>query len=295
MKTTIGFIGLGMMGEPMAMRILQAGFPLAVHNRTKGKAKKLIESGALWHDSPRSVAEKSEIVFTMVSNSGALEEISLPSDGILEGFTKGGIHIDTSTVSPVTTQRLAQEYTARGASFLHAPVLGSIPQATEGTLLLFVGGAEPAFKRSQPVLKLLGSRIWRFEKVEQATHIKLLCNFFIGTMISTLTQALVFAKKASVNPRTLIEVIGNSALHAPMYQTKGVAIIERNFKPRFYLEHMLKDINLLVDAAGSLGVSMPSAETAQALFLHAQSAGFGREDYSSVVKILERIADVEVS
>lgn len=295
MEPNISFIGLGFMGEPMAARILQAGYPLAVHNRTKEKAARLVQKGAVWCDSPGAAAQKSEIVFTMVSNSEVLEEISLHKNGILAGLKPGGIHIDTSTVSPALTQRLAGEYSTRDSFFLHCPVLGSIPQATDGTLLLFVGGEEKAFNRAEPVLKTLGSKMWRFEKVEQATHTKLLCNFFVATMISALTQALVFARKASVNPRQFLEILANSALSAPMYQTKGASIIERNFKPRFFLEHMFKDINLLVDAASALGVSMPSGEIAQALFSQAIGAGLAKEDYSSVVKILERIAGVRVS
>lgn len=295
MKPNIGFIGLGLMGEPMATRILQAGFPLAVHNRTKEKAAKLIEKGALWCESPEEAARKSEIVFTMVSNPEVLENISLGPGGILAGLKIGGMQIDTSTVSPSITQKLAGEYSRKRSSFLHSPVLGSIPQASDGTLLLFVGGEEKAFRRAEPVLKTLGSKIWRFEKVDQATHTKLLCNFFIATMISALAQALVFARKSSVNPRTFLEILSNSALNAPMYQTKGASIIERNFKPRFFLEHMFKDINLLVEAAGIIGASMPSGEIAQVLFSQAAQAGLAREDYSSAVKILERIAGVEVS
>lgn len=295
MKPNVGFIGLGLMGAPMAARILKAGHSLAVHNRTREKARKLLENGARWCDSPRAAAQKSEIIFTMISNSEVLEITALGTEGILAGLKSGGIHIDMSTVAPAVTRRLAKEYSAKGSFFLHSPVLGSIPQATDGTLLLFVGGEETAFLRVEPILKTLGSKIWRFEKVEQATHTKLLCNFFIATMISTLAQALVFAKKASVNPRTFLEILGSSALNAPMYQTKGASIIERNFTPRFFLEHMLKDINLLVEAAGSLGVSMPSGEIAQALFSQAMNAGLAKEDYSSVAKILEHIAGVEVS
>lgn len=294
METTLGFIGLGLMGAPMAGKLLKAGYSVAVFNRTKERASQLIAEGAEWCESPGIVAGRSDIVFTMLSNSEALEETALTEKGILAGLRGGGIHIDSSTVSPETTSKLAKEYVSKGAFFLHAPVLGSIPQATDGSLLLFVGGDERAFRKAEPALKCLGSKIWRFEKVEQATTTKLLCNFFIATMISGLCQALVMAKKSGVQPSVLLEIIGASALNAPMYQTKGASIIERNFKPKFFLEHMLKDVNLLTDAAQSLGVAMPSGEIAQALFSEAMGLGLAREDYSSVVRVLERIAQVEV-
>ncbi|MGB2869763.1 MAG: NAD(P)-dependent oxidoreductase, partial [Bacteroidota bacterium] len=173
MKSELGFIGLGLMGAPMAARLLKAGYPLYVHNRTKEKAKPLLGLGAKWCDSPKNVAERSEIVFTMVSDPAALQSVTLGERGTIAGIREKSIHIDTSTVSPKITGQLEQEYRQKGAHFLHSPVLGSIPQATDGTLLLFVGGLRAAFERSEPVLKKFGSKIWHFESVQQATHTKL--------------------------------------------------------------------------------------------------------------------------
>jgi len=287
MKPTLGFIGLGMMGLPMATRLLNAGYSLKVNNRTKQKAEPLLSKGALWCDTPAAVAEQSEIVLSMVSTSEVLKEISAGQKGILPGLKKSGVHIDLSTVAPAVTRELERAYRSGGKFFLHSPVLGSIPQATEGTLLLFVGGDEEAFQQSEEILKTLGKQLWRFDHVEQATHTKLLCNMFIAGMITTLTQALVFAQKAEVNPRTLLEVLSHSALNSPMYQTKGASIIDRNFNPRFFLEHMLKDINLMLDAAKDLGAPLPAIEVSQELFARASQMGLGKEDYSAVVKALE--------
>jgi 3-hydroxyisobutyrate dehydrogenase len=125
------------------------------------------------------------------------------------------------------------------------------------------------------------------ERAEQASHMKLLCNLFIAGMITTLAQAIVFAQKADVGPRTLLEVVGQSQLSSPTYQTKGASILERNFTPRFFLEHMLKDVNLMLNAAKEAGAPLPAIEVAQRFFIEAQSAGFGKEDYSAVVKVLQ--------
>jgi len=230
----------------------------------------------------------------MVSNSSALEEITRGAGGIVQGLRKGAVHVDTSTVSPVTTRQLAVEYERRGFFFVHSPVLGSVPQATDGSLLLFVGGKEEAFTKVRDLLNILGKKIWRFERPEQASYAKLLCNLFIGAMGTTLAQALVLAQKADVNPETLLDILSNSPLSAPMYQTKGNSIIDRNFSPRFYVEHMLKDINLILDAGKNLGAPLPGIEVARSLFSEASETGSAHEDYSAVVKVLERKAGVEV-
>lgn len=292
MKSELGFIGLGLMGAPMATRLLKAGYPVHVYNRTKEKAKPLLNLGAQWCDSPKEAAAKSEIVFTMVSDPAALESVTLGEKGIMGGIRPGGIHVDTSTVSPKITGLLEKEYQRKRALFLHAPVLGSIPQATDGTLLLFVGGPGAAFEHAEPVLKTFGSKIWRFESVQQATHTKLLCNFFIAGMISLLSQALVFGKQASIDLRGFLEILSHSALNAPTYQTKGASMIDRNFAPRFFLEHMLKDIRLLLDAGKELGVPLPTGEVAEHLFSEAIRRGYGKEDYSAVVKVVESAAGV---
>ncbi len=186
----------------------------------------MIANGVQWCDSPAAVARNAEIVLSMISTPEVLKEISLGANGVLQALGKGNIHIDLSTVSPVATRQLAKKYHEDGKFFLHSPVLGSIPQAIEGTLLLFVGGEEETYKRSEVILKTLGTKTWRFDRVDQASYTKLLCNLFIAGMITTLVRAIVFANKADVNPRTLLEIISHSSLNAPMYQCKGSSIID---------------------------------------------------------------------
>jgi 3-hydroxyisobutyrate dehydrogenase len=294
MTEKIGFVGLGLMGAPMAARFLKAGYQLFVFNRTKQKAGPLISQGAVWCESPAAAASNADIVFSMVSDPKALEEIATGANGILTGLTRGKIHIDCSTVSPETTKRLSEVYRQEGIHFLHSPVLGGIAQVVEGSLLLFVGGEEKTFKRAESPLRCFGSEIWHFERIEQATMMKLLCNSFISGMVIVLAQALVLAKKASIDPRMLLQIIGHSKLNAPTYQAKGGSMIERDFRPKFFTEHLLKDTRLMIDAAKSLGVAMPISETAEQLFSKAMDLGLAKEDYSAVVKILESQAGVVV-
>ncbi len=287
MKHALGFIGLGMMGLPMAKRLSKAGSRFTVFNRTRSKAESLLSEGAHWGDTPSGVAISSDIVFSMVANPDALRAIALGLDGVLAGLKPGAIHVDTSTVSPAITRDLAKQYAGRGCFFLHAPVLGSIPQATDGTLLMFVGGDDSAYRTAEPYLQLLTKQVWRFEHPDQATHMKLICNLFIAGMITTLGQALVFAEKAHVDQRMMLDIIGQSQLSSPTYQTKGNSIVQNNFSPRFFLEHMLKDVNLILDAARDVHAPLPAIEIAQQLFVEAERAGYGREDYSAVVKALQ--------
>lgn len=294
MNENIGFVGLGLMGAPMATRLLTLGYQLHVFNRTKRKAEPLMSKGAKWCESPKETASKADIVFSMVSDQQALEEIATGGNGILAGLSHGQIHIDCSTVSPETTRRLFEAYRGNGVHFLHCPVLGGIAQVVEGSLLLFVGGEENAFKRAEAIVRSFGSKVWHFEQIEQATIMKLLCNSFISGMVTVLAQTLVVAKKADIDPRTLLQIIGYSKLNAPSYQAKGASMIERDFNPKFFTEHLLKDTRLVIDAAKSLGATMPMSETARQLFSRAVDLGLAKEDYSSVIKILESYAGVVV-
>jgi len=286
----LGFVGLGLMGSAMAKRLLTKGHGLAVYNRTRPKAEPLLAAGARWGESPADVAQRSDVVFSMLSTTAVLDEIATSPDGILRGLGKGGIHVDCSTVSPALTGHLEELYASSGRTFLHCPVLGSIPQAIDGSLLLFPGGDEGAVARVEPLLRDLGSKLWKFTRAEDASHTKLLCNLFIAGAITTLGQALVFAEKASVSPQTLLDIIGSSALNSPTYQTKGRSILEGNFSPRFFTEHMLKDVTLMIEAAAVKGVKLPTIEVAHRLLTKAVEDGLGKEDYSSVVKVLKNLA-----
>lgn len=285
----IGFIGLGLMGAPMANRLLGGGHTLYIYNRTRDKAKSFIDKGAVWCDSPAQVAGKTEIVCSMLSTPDVLETLSVGKDGILEGIRRESVHVDFSTVSPALTKRLHEQYRKKNCYFLHSPVLGSVPNVTEGSLLLFAGGDAEAYAKVEIILRLFGSKIWRFERVEQATNTKLLCNFFIASMISGLAQGLVFAENNDIDPGIVLDILGHSSLNAPTYHTKGAQMIENNFTPRFFLEHMLKDINLLLDAAKQSNTMMPTAGVARELYSKAIDSGLAKEDYSAVIKVVRSL------
>ncbi len=191
-----------------------------------------------------------------------------------------------STVSPSVIDELTEIYQKEKINFMHAPVLGSIPNVIEGSLLIFAGGDKEIFSKNKNVLEALGKRVWHFSKPSQATHLKLACNLFIANMIVTLSQGLLFVQKAGLKPEVLLEALSDSTLNAVVYQFKGHTILEENFKPRFMVEHILKDVKLIIEAGKNNNINLPTMGVIKELFDKAVTKGYGGEDYSAVFKII---------
>jgi 3-hydroxyisobutyrate dehydrogenase-like beta-hydroxyacid dehydrogenase len=287
MKPTIGFIGLGVIGKPMAQRLLESGLSLVVWNRTTAKVQGLVASGARVAGSPCELAEACDVVITMLTDGPAVEEVAFGSDGIAAGLAAGKVHCDMSTIDPATTRRLAERYAGREIGFLHAPVLGNWRAAASGTLLIFAGGPRQAFEKCQPIFAALGSRTWRWDQAEQATDTKLACNLLLAGMLELFSESLVFAAKAGVEGKTFLEIICASALAAPMFQAKGELILQRNFTPSFYLRNMQKDLDLALDAGRRMGAALPATAAVRNVFAAAAQHGKAEMDYSAVFQWLE--------
>ncbi|MCU0454251.1 MAG: NAD(P)-dependent oxidoreductase [Bacteroidetes bacterium] len=282
----IGFIGLGLMGTVMVRRLLDAGYPVAVWNRTREKATDQLKAGATWSDSPEELAGQSTLVVTMLTTPEVVEEMA----GRIRGASaNGSVHVDCSTIDPATTQRLAELAEAEGQGFVHAPVLGSVPQLTEGSLVMFAGGKAEHVQRVRRVLAAFGQKVFEFPTVMQATNTKLLANFFIASMISALSQGIVFARGAGIEVTTLLEILSLSALNAPMYQAKGPAMAKGEYPARFYLEHMHKDVHLAARSAHSMGVALPSMPMLEDLFDRAMGLGLAKSDYSAVLEAVIKV------
>ncbi len=289
---TIGFIGTGMMGQPMALRLIDAGYKVIVWNRTPEKAIQLIERGAERATDVKSLAEKCDAVITIVSDNDALMSVTEGAGGLLENLPSRGIHIDMSTISPSLSSNLSCRYRDQEKEYVQAPVLGSVPQATDGSLLIFAGGNGKAIENIQPLFNVMGKHTWTFDAAQKASTMKLTCNLFIASMINTLGEGLLMMNKAGIDGNILLEILNESALGAPMYQTKGKSLLERKFTPRFMVQHMEKDLSLIQEAGHELGVPMPAVGVIHELFLAAKNKGYGDEDYSAMVKVLEELAGV---
>lgn len=289
----IGFIGLGIMGEMMAKRLLNNGYELVVYNRTKEKILKLGDKGITPVESPAEIVKNCDIAISMLADSKALENIAYDKNGIFNNLKNGFIHIDMSTVSPSTTLKLYSDYKKQGAYFIHAPVLGSKTQAGDGTLLIFAGGDKSAIEKCEEIFKVLGKKTWKFDSVEKATILKLAMNSMIATMIVALSQAFVLAEKSGISKEIVLEVLENSALNSAMYQNKGKTIINGNFEPNFYVKHMLKDINLVLDLALDLKIPFPVISSIREMFVQTLSK-YENEDYSAIYKTMAELAGIEI-
>ena len=288
MKTTVGFIGLGVIGMPMAERLLEQGLPLVVWNRTAEKTETLVRRGAVQAPSPRELAARVGVVITMLTDGPALEGVALGPDGVAAGLACGKVHCDMSTIDPETSRRLAAHYAARGVHFVHAPVLGSKRAATAGALLIFAGGPREGIHACEPVFAALGKKTWHWEEAPKATCVKLACNLLLGGMMELFSESLLLAARAGVAPATMLEVFAASALAAPMYQSKGETMIRRDFTPNFYLRNMRKDLGLVLDAAKQLGLELPGTRAVRSAYAAAAEAGFGEQDYSALIQWLEQ-------
>jgi 3-hydroxyisobutyrate dehydrogenase-like beta-hydroxyacid dehydrogenase len=294
MSVTVGFIGLGVLGLPMAERLLARGLPLVVWNRTAEKAAGLAARGAARAATPRELAAQCDVVVTTVTDGAALEDVALGADGVAAGLAAGRAHCDMSTVDPGTSARLAAHYAAQGRHFVHAPVFGSKRAAATGTLLIFAGGPADARALCRPVFEALGEKRWEWDDPRRATCTKLAVNLLLGGMMAVFCESLVFAGRAGVDVRTMLSILGASALGAPMYQAKGATIAARNFAPNFYLRNMRKDLDLILAAASALGAPTPATRAVRDAFAAAAAGPRSGQDYSAIFEWLEETQNAEL-
>lgn len=291
----IGIAGTGTMGAPMARKLASAGHEVQVWNRTREKTEALAREGMEVAGSLAELAASSDVVMSSVLDDAALTDIALGEGGILEHLEAEGVHCDTSTITPSAAEGVAAAYTARGKRFVHAPVLGSKKQIMAGELLIFVSGQERDFEIARPALQGIGKRFWHLAGPGEAAGLKLACNMLIASMITGFSQSLVFAAKLGLDPNLFVDVIQESALGCNMYSSKSRQIIERDFSANFFVDNLIKDLDLALEAAQENGIPMPTIALIQQLFTAASARGYGREDYSAVCKILEEAAEMDTS
>ncbi len=293
-KLQVGFIGTGMMGSPMAKRLLDAGFPLYIYNRSVEKTESLSKSGAIVCGSISEVGTQSDILFTMLTGSEALESVTLGEKGILNSLAEGAIHVDCSTILASTSNKLFEVYKSQKKHFIHSPVLGSVTQATDGILLMFPGGDKEPLEKVLPLINHLAKSVWKFDHPSQSTNLKIGLNSIIAGTIAMLSQSMVFLEKAGIDNSVFLEVLSNSALNSTTIQFKGSNILDRNFIPRFTVENLLKDSNYMVESCKSEGCRADIAESISGLLKDAITLGYGQEDYSAIIKAFESAAKTEV-
>jgi 3-hydroxyisobutyrate dehydrogenase-like beta-hydroxyacid dehydrogenase len=288
--TAVGFVGLGAMGGRMADRLVAAGNTVYGTNRTKGKADALVEHGLIWRDSPREVAEQADVVFSMVTDTAALEAIARGPRGILGGLRPGSVYVDMSTVSPAASRELADRVHELGAAMLDAPVSGSVPAAEAGGLALMVGGDPAVFARVEPLLRELGRTVTHVGANGKALMMKLAINISLAVQMIAFSEGILLAARAGVDPAVAIEVLCSSAVGSPMLRMRGPSLLHRPDEAWFDVELMHKDVGLALEEGRSLGVPLPSAAMAGELLTEARSLGFGDQDIVAVFDVLAQLA-----
>jgi len=287
MSERIGFLGLGTMGAPMAANLAKAGFGLTVWNRTAAKMEPFVRLGAKAGKGPAHVAAEVDIVITMVSQPMDVEQVVLGQDGVVDGIKPGAVLIDMSTVSPATSRKLAGAVTTKRAEFLDAPVVGSKGPATEGALVILVGGLPTTLERCRPVFSAMGKTVIHAGGVGMGSALKLATNLMLAHLVSGFAEGLLLVQRAGIEPKRYLEVLEASTFRSPWYQTKGVGMLKRDFSAHFALKHMRKDLRLMGELADETGAAVPITKAVEQLFAASEAAGKGDLDYSAILAQLE--------
>ncbi|MBI4311999.1 MAG: NAD(P)-dependent oxidoreductase [Chloroflexi bacterium] len=289
----IGFIGLGIMGLPMARNLMKAGFPVVCYNRTSSTAQALAAEGAKAAGSPKEVAEACPIVITMVTDSPDVEAVALGPKGIVEGIRRDGVHIDMSTISPSVTRKIAARLKEKGAHMLDAPVSGGSWGAQSGTLSIMVGGDAAVFQRCLPVFKGMGQSIVHVGGNGMGQVTKLVNQILVAGTMNAVAEALVFAAKSGADLEKTIEAVKGGAAGSWQLQNLGPRVIKGDFAPGFMVKLQQKDLRIILDSAGEMHVPLPGTSLVHQLFASLEAAGFGDEGTQALAKAHERLAGVE--
>lgn len=292
-KMRVGFIGLGIMGRPMAEHILRAGHQLTVFNRTAAKTKQLEALGASVEESPAGVAARAEVVITMVTDTPDVEQVIAGRGGVLETIREGSIVIDMSSIAPNTERRLDAQLRQRGCNLIDAPVSGGDVGARNATLAIMAGGERQAFDRIRPILEVMGKHV-TYCGLSGSGQVAKLCNQILVTVTMLgVSEALVFARKNGLDPSVMIEAVKDGAAGSWQLSNLAPKVVARDFAPGFMIDLVQKDLRILLRSAAAVAVPLPAASLVHQLFLAEQARGEGGAGTQALARVLERLARLE--
>ena len=273
MEKKIGWIGTGVMGKSMCAHLLNAGYHISVYNRTKSKVDELINNGAIWCSNPKEVAEKSEIVFTIVGYPNDVKDVYLGENGILKGAQKGSIIVDMTTSEPSLAVEIYEKAKIKGISSLDAPVSGGDVGAKEGTLAIMVGGDKETYNEILPLFQLMGKNIAYMGKPGAGQHTKMSNQILIASTMIGVVESLLYAYKAENDLEDVINVIGKGAAGCWSISNLGPRIVKKNFDPGFFIKHFIKDMGIALKEAKAMRLSLPGLALAYQFYLAAEALG----------------------
>ena len=293
-KQTIGFIGLGIMGNPMAKNLIKAGYPLVVYDIIAEKVDELVEAGAEAGSSSKDVAAQSDIVITMLPNSPEVKEAVLGPGGVLEGAKPGTILIDMSSIAPLASQEVAAKAKEKGVAMLDAPVSGGEPKAVQGTLAIMVGGPEETFEQVKDILVVMGASVTRVGEIGSGNTTKLANQIIVALNIAAMSEAMVLATKAGVDPERVFQAIRAGLAGSTVLDAKMPLALKGNFKPGFRIELHIKDLANALETAHSIGVPVPLSSVVMEAMQALKVDGKAGDDHGGLIQFYEKLANVEV-
>jgi 2-hydroxy-3-oxopropionate reductase len=290
----VGYIGLGLMGKSMAHNILKAGFPLIVHNRSRGPVDELVADGALPAGSPAVVAAQVDVIFTNLPDSPDVENVALGEKGIIEGAHKGLVFVDNSTIKPATARSIAKRLETKGVLSLDAPVSGGDIGAKNGTLTIMLGGPAEAVERAMPVLQAMGKTVTHVGDSGAGQVAKAANQIMVAAQMVAMGELLIFARKAGVDPQKVVEAIKGGAAQCWSLDVKPPRLFMGNRNPGFKAYMQLKDMKIVMETAREYGMPLPSATENTKLFEQMIEMGMGELDNSAVLGVIERLAGINL-
>jgi 3-hydroxyisobutyrate dehydrogenase-like beta-hydroxyacid dehydrogenase len=289
---SVGYIGLGVMGGGVARRLLDAGHAVTGWNRTREKAQPLLDAGMQWGESPRDVAERSEITFTMVTNTAAVQAVTEGPDGILAGLAPGKVYVDMSTASPENSRAIAERVAESGAHMLDAPVSGSVITLEQGKLSVMVGGDPDVFERVRPVLEAIGPRVFHVGPNGAAVTMKIAINLSLAVQMLAFSEGVLLCEKSGIPREKVVEVMLASVIASPMVAYRGPFVLEQPEEAWFDVNMMQKDMNLALELGRRLDVPLPTTAVTNELLTAARAMGLEKKDFAVLFDALARMAGV---
>jgi 2-hydroxy-3-oxopropionate reductase len=290
----IGFIGLGIMGNPMALNLIKAGYSLTVYDIRPEPVKEVVAAGAKEGRNSKDVAAQSEVVITMLPNSPDVKDAVLGKDGVLEGTKAGTILIDMSSIAPLISREVAAEAKKKGVEMLDAPVSGGEPKAKDGTLSIMVGGKKEVFEQVEDILKVMGSSAVLVGDIGSGNMTKLANQIIVALNIAAMSEAMVLATKAGVDPEKVFQAIRGGLAGSNVLNAKVPLVLDGNFKPGFRIELHIKDLANALDTAHSVGVPVPLSSGVMEIMQALKVDGKAGDDHGGIIQFYEKLAKAEV-
>jgi len=290
----LGFLGLGIMGGPMALRLIEAGHEVAVWSFSAGKTDAFVAKGAVACATPAEVARQSECMFLCVGDTEMARKVILGTDGLAEGAATGTIIVDCSTIAPSASKAIAAELQAKGIAFLDAPCTGSKAGAEGGTLTFMVGGAKETFEKVKPWFEAMGKLLYFCGGSGMGLHAKLSQNMILGSLLQAFNESMVLATKEGVDPEMMLDILNNSAARSGMISAKAPMVLARDFTTNFSVKWLEKDMALMLESAAELNVPVPVTALSRQMYRAAIAKGFGEDDMCGSIRLMEDLTGVTV-